>query len=1213
VPLSKAAQLLLHFFILFTGAEYVIEMISSRRKGFACKLTTFGLLLCLSMPASAIAAHERGPSLIGSTITVGSELDYPPYADVDEEGNADGFSVDLIKAAAKQVGLKLKFEVGPWAEVKAKLERGEIDALPLVAYSTEREKYFDFSTPHIISHAVVFIRKGEKRFQSLEDLRGKEVVVMRSDSTHEYVKFSAITDKIILTKTVGESFQLLSSGKHDFVIAPKLSGLLLLNELGIDNIEPFGEPLESYGKGYSFAVHEGDSELLGLLNRGLVLVNASGEYDQIYDKWFGHVDLRAEKNAEFIKLIITAATVLVLIVLVGFIWNLMLRRKVAIRTKELLQSEIRFSATFAEAAMGLAHVAPDGSWLRVNQALCDIVGYSNDELLKLTFQDITHPDDLNTDLHFVEQMLTGELNQYSMEKRYFRKDGSIIWVNLTVSLVSKANGEPDYFISAVEDISERKSLDAQVSQSKDELETFFDLVPDMVCVATPDGYFRKINNTWSNILGYTDEELLSRPYFEFVHPEDQKNTREIADTLVQGKTVFQFSNRYRCKDGTYRWLEWVSAPGLDGTVYAVARDITDRREAEELILKERNLAQKYLDVAGVMMVALDTQGRVTLINRKGLEILGYEERELLHQSWFESCLLKESVEEVRNVFDQIMSGGHELMRYYENPVVTKSGEKRILAFHNVLLTDQHGNITGLLSSGEDVTESRLAAEKLNKLSQAIEQAGEGVVITDVDGTIEYVNPAYSRITGYDEADLLGKNPRVLNSGKQSEAFYDEMWGVLLRGEIWQGRVIDQRKDGSLYPALLTISPIRDKYDQVTHYVGVQQNLKEYEDLEIQFQQAQKMEAIGTLVGGIAHDFNNALAGITSNLYLARKKSSELDVIGNVKSAEKLAFSAAGTIQQLLAFSRKGVVNMGTISISSFLKEIIKLHRVAIPENIAIKLQIEESGLKVRGDVNQLQQVLMNLMNNARDALEGVEDPQITLILSHEVVHDGSKVKPGQVKDGEYACFTVMDNGCGIGEEHREHIFEPFYTTKEAGKGTGLGLSMSYGAVKTHGGWIFALPGEGGVGTVMKVYLPLVDVKADLGISADSDEVVDGKGETILLVDDNEVVLEVGKELLEGLNYRVLTAIDGLEAIKVYSEHRDQIDLLLLDVVMPRLGGMEALKEIRRISPDVKAIFATGYNKVSAMGESDEFQAEKVLAKPLAISELSQVLRDKLES
>lgn len=1067
-------------------------MISSRCKGVACrKLTTIGLILCLCLPAVAFAAHERGASLIGSTITVGSELDYPPYADVDEEGNADGFSVDLIKAAARQVGIKLKFEVAPWAEVKGKLERGEIDALPLVAYSTEREKYFDFSTPYIISHAVAFVRKGDKRFHSLADLRGKEVIVMRSDSTHEYVKFSAITDKIILTKTVGDAFQLLSSGKHDFVVAPKLSGLLLLNELGLDNVETFGEPLEAYGKGYSFAVHEGDRELLELLNRGLVLIKASGEYDQIYDKWFGHVDPKEEEHLELIKQIITVVIILVLLVLIGFIWNLMLRRQVAAKTASLMESEKRFEATFAETAIGMAHIAPDGRWLRVNQALCKMVGYSEKELLQLTFQDITHPDDLDVDLHFVEQMLAGEIDHYSMEKRYIHKDGSIIWIHLTVSLVWKESGKPDYFISAVENISERKQLHNQM-------------------------------------------------------------------------------------------------------------------------IEQRNQAQQYLDVAAVMMVALDASARIILINRKGLEILGYSEDELIGKNWFETCLPKEVVTRVHDVFDQSMSGELEPVEYFENEIITKSDELRLIAFHNTMLKNTSGEIIGVLSSGEDITESKQAAERLKKLSQAIEQAGEGVVITDADGCIEYINPAYTRITGYDEADILGRNQRLLSSGKQSDEFCESMWETLTKGEVWQGRIINKRKDATLYPALLTISPIRNEDDVVTHYVGVQQNLKNYEDLEVQFQQAQKMEAIGTLVGGIAHDFNNALAGITSNLYLARKKSSELDVIGNVKSAEKLAFSAAATIQQLLAFSRKGVVNMGTISIASFLKEIIKLHRAAIPENIAIKQQFEESGLKVRGDINQLQQVLMNLMNNARDALEGVEEPQITLILSHEMVHNTSKVKAGQVKDGEYACITVMDNGCGISAEHREHIFEPFYTTKEAGRGTGLGLSMSYGAVKTHGGWIFALPGKGG-GTTMKVYLPLVDVKAVIGISTDSDEVVDGKGETILLVDDNAVVLEVGKELLEGLNYHVLTARDGLEAIEVYSEHQDEIDLMLLDVVMPRLSGMEALKEIRRITPDVKAIFATGYNKVSAMGESDEFQAEKVLAKPLLISELSQALRSKLES
>lgn len=370
-----------------------------------------GLMLSLMVPVACFAASDMNDSYIGKTIIVGSELDYPPYATVDANGNADGFSVDLIKAVANQVGIKVKFKVGPWNEVKAELEHGEIDALPLVAYSAERDKYFDFSTPHIISHAVAFVRKGQKRFRAIEDLRGKAVIVMRSDSTHEYVLFSHITDNITLTDTVGDAFKLLASGKHDFVIAPKLSGLLLLDALGLDNIEVFGEPLETYGKGYSFAVHEGNAQLLDLLNRGLALVKASGEYNLIYDKWFGHIAPREDYTEMIRQLLIAAGTALLIIIIIA-LWNRILRRQVLIQTAALKESELRFSATFAEAAIGLAHVGTDGRWIRVNQALCDMIGYCEEALLELTFQDITHPDDLDTDVHFVEQMLAGKINSY---------------------------------------------------------------------------------------------------------------------------------------------------------------------------------------------------------------------------------------------------------------------------------------------------------------------------------------------------------------------------------------------------------------------------------------------------------------------------------------------------------------------------------------------------------------------------------------------------------------------------------------------------------------------------------------------------------------------------------------------------------------------------------------------------------------------------------
>ncbi|MES9883545.1 MAG: transporter substrate-binding domain-containing protein [Sedimenticola sp.] len=298
-------------------------------------LTIICLLFGLSFLPAADATVAEINKQARRTIIVGSELDYPPYATVDKSGNATGFSVDLIRAVANEIGIKLKFQVGPWSEVKLKLERGEIDALPLVAYSTERDKIFDFSRPHIISHSVAFIREDMDNIASVADLRGKEVIVMRQDATHEYVINSRITDKVTLTKTLGDAFKLLSSGKHDFVISPKLSGLLLLRELGIDNIKPFGEPLEAYGRGYAFAVHEGNNELLDQLDHGLVLIKVSGQYDQIYDQWFGHVNPANESYEALIRNVFIGAGLITLCILTVVTWNFLLRRQVNYKTVAL--------------------------------------------------------------------------------------------------------------------------------------------------------------------------------------------------------------------------------------------------------------------------------------------------------------------------------------------------------------------------------------------------------------------------------------------------------------------------------------------------------------------------------------------------------------------------------------------------------------------------------------------------------------------------------------------------------------------------------------------------------------------------------------------------------------------------------------------------------------------------------------------------------------
>ncbi|MDQ6956922.1 MAG: PAS domain S-box protein, partial [Mariprofundaceae bacterium] len=342
-------------------------------------------------------------------------------------------------------------------------------------------------------------------------------------------------------------------------------------------------------------------------------------------------------------------------------------------------------------------------------------------------------------------------------------------------------------------------------------------------------------------------------------------------------------------------------------------------------------------------------------------------------------------------------------------------------------------------------------DSLRTLSQAIEQTGEGVMISNVSGLIEYVNPAFTYLTGYEASEIVGKPLSFLNKSKETEAFYKKLWSNVRCGEIYSAMVTEQRKDGCEYPARISAAPIFNGED-ISHYVTIKQDMTEHETLEGQLRQAQKMEAVGTLVGGIAHDFNNILAGMTGNLYLAKRRSQALpDVVKGIENIEQLAMRGADLIQRLMTFARKDQVDIKKIKLEAIFSEAIQLLRTSIPENVDMHQDMLGSPLYIRGDSTQMHQVLMNLVNNAYDALEGKSNPSITIKLERFYPDADFMEAHPYFRSEYYAHLSVEDNGNGIPEAQVKHLFEPFFTTKEVGKGTGLGLSMVFGAVKRHEG------------------------------------------------------------------------------------------------------------------------------------------------------------------
>lgn len=391
--------------------------------------------------------------------------------------------------------------------------------------------------------------------------------------------------------------------------------------------------------------------------------------------------------------------------------------------------------------------------------------------------------------------------------------------------------------------------------------------------------------------------------------------------------------------------------------------------------------------------------------------------------------------------------------------------------------DEYGN--PLYSSGTvlDISERKQADQLVRKLSQAINYAGESILITDRNGIIEYANPSCEKVTGYTVEEVVGNTPGMFSGGNQDAAFYKDMWATITSGQPWRGKVINRKKDGSLYPVMLTISPIHDQSGDMTrytHFVGIQSDLTKIESLEHQFYQAQKMEAIGTLVSGVSHDFNNMLSGIMGNVYFARKKSQDRpDVMDKLGDIDTLALHASEMIKQLLIFAREDSIEMQRVSLTSFMEQAFKLARSAISKEIHCSCDICQDELFINGDVTQIQQILMNLMNNARDALSNTDQAEIICSLSPYIADDQFLQKFPELEGTRFAHLSVKDNGSGIPAEKLDKIFDPFFTTKKAGEGTGLGLAMIHGAIQSHKG-VIEVESECARGTTFHIYLPLIN-------------------------------------------------------------------------------------------------------------------------------------------
>jgi PAS domain S-box-containing protein len=798
-----------------------------------------------------------------------------------------------------------------------------------------------------------------------------------------------------------------------------------------------------------------------------------------------------------------------------------------------------------------------------------------------------------------------------------------------------------------------------LQESEVRYRSLFDGVPVGLYRITAQGRILDANPALVEMLGYPDREsLLAVNAADFyLDPEDRYRRQAL---LKQAGIVRDFEMQWCRRDGAIIWVRDTARAvrDADGQVQChegSLEDITERKQAEEQVhRRNRELALLYRVIAA----SATSQEMQPILEAVCLELaLAFDVPQsaaaLLNKEKTEAVVVAEYVAEGRppalgETIPAARNPSSQYLLEHKAPLVVDDAQTdpRLEPIHDLMR--QRGTVSLLLlpllvegevvgSLGVDATEPRpFSAEEVNlacrvaeevsgalararlqetqrRLSTAVEQAAGAVIITDTDGTIRYVNRAFEKTTGYSRTEAVGQNAHILKSGKHNAAFYRELWQTLSAGQVWQGRFVNKRKEGSLFTEDATITPVRNQAGQVVNYVATLRDVTREVELEKQFLQAQKMEAVGRLAGGVAHDFNNLLTVIRlSTRMLERKLRPEDPLWQHVQRIQDAGRQAANLTKQLLAFSRREIIEPQVLDLNQVMNDLEEMLRRLITEDIELTTRLADDLWPVKADPTQIEQVVVNLAVNARDAMPG--GGKLTIETGNAVLDAAYAAHHLEVEPGEYVMLAVSDTGTGMSDKVKAHLFEPFFSTKEKGKGTGLGLATVFGIVKQNKGHI-GVYSEVGQGTTFKIYLPHVSE----GVRTPSDLPTTGAtpparvSETLLLVEDKTGVRELVRDILAAQGYRVLTAQDGVEALQVAQRHEGPIHLLLTNVVMPRLGGRALADHLKPHRPEMRVLYTSGYTDDPIVHHGVLAEGIHFLSKPFEMETLARKVRDVLDA
>ena len=859
----------------------------------------------------------------------------------------------------------------------------------------------------------------------------------------------------------------------------------------------------------------------------------------------------------------------------------------------------RFAAIIESTDDAIISKTLDGKITSWNPAAERMFGYAEKEVLGRSITILFPPDRMHEETSILAQLQNGERVDH-FETVRVRKDGQHLNVAATISPIRDAKGHLIGISKILRDTTQSLKTKHQLKL----LDTCIDNLNDIVLVTDadvdePGPRIVFVNKAFERLTGYTLAETLGKsPRFLQGEKTDRRVLDEIREALVQQKPIRRHLVNYG-KDGTAYWLDIDIVPIFDTAgkcthFAAIERDITERKKAEEALRASEERYRTTLDniVEGGQLLGFDW--RYLYLNkaaadnnrRPNQELLGRKMTDvwpgLEHTSIF--SLFKRCMEErvplqteIEFVFPDGGSGWFDVKC---QPVPE-----------------------GIFILSVDISERKRSEERITEQAALLDKARDAILVCDLKGKIIFWNEGAERLYGWKREEVIGRS--VENLFYATPDKFRELNAITLEKGEWAGEIEQLTKDKRTVSVDARWTLVRDQEGRPRSVLAINTDITERKKIETQFMRAQRMESIGTLAGGIAHDLNNILTPIMMSIDVLKTTSNNPQTRQILETLEISAKRGADIVRQVLSFARGLEGARIEVQPAHLLKDVQHILKDTFPKNIALHLTVPRDPWTILADPTQIHQVLLNLSVNARDAMP--DGGLLNLSVENRTLDEQYIAMNMEAKAGPYLVITVADTGTGIPAHVLNKIFEPFYTTKEIGKGTGLGLSTVMAIVKSHGGFV-TVYSEVNQGTTFKVYLPAQTSSISKAEQAEVVNLPRGKGETVLVVDDEASILTITGQTLQAFGYHVLTASDGAEAIAVFAQNRDKINVVLTDMMMPVMDGAATIHALLRIAPTVKIIAASGLNANGGVAKASASGIKHFLSKPYTAGTLLKTLR-----